>query len=258
MSGLEIGAATAAPGGVLGRARFAVPDLPVWSAAVRTMQAGGREARLLCIGDSVTQGYGAVPGGWTPNGRASAWPERLAAMMSGRGLPASAASVAGAGAADGASGGYPAYDPRVTMGAGWGVNALTGIGGKLFSGAAASTGVWSFQPDRPVDRFDLWAVTNTALGVLTIETDGAVRATVNTTKGGVDGGHDGGLSRDDRACERALGLGRSGVHRGRGRVALGREAGAGDQRRVGRGQDRGLDHDGSAVPGVWVYPGGGA
>ena len=182
MSGVEIGAMTAAPGGVLGRARFSVPDLPVWSAAVRTMQAGGREARLLCIGDSVTQGYGAVSGGWTPNGRASAWPERLAAMMSGRGLPASAASVAGAGAADGASGGYSAYDPRVTMSAGWSVNALTGIGGKLFSGAASSTGVWSFQPDRPVDRFDLWAVTNTALGVLTVETDGAVRATVNTTK----------------------------------------------------------------------------
>lgn len=182
MSGLEIGAATAAPGGVLGRARFSVPDLPVWSAAVRTMQAGGREARLLCIGDSVTQGYGAVSGGWTPNGRASAWPERLAAMMSGRGLPASAASVAGAGAADGASGGYSAYDPQVTMGAGWGVNALTGMGGKLFSGAASSTGVWSFQPNGPIDRFDLWAVTNTALGVLTVETDGAVRATVNTTK----------------------------------------------------------------------------
>ncbi|WP_295174436.1 SGNH/GDSL hydrolase family protein [uncultured Brevundimonas sp.] len=182
MSGLEIGAATAAPGGVLGRARFAVPDLPVWSAAVRTMQAGGREARLLCIGDSVTQGYGAVSGGWTPNGRASAWPERLAAMMSGRGLPASAASVAGAGAADGASGGYSAYDPRVTLNTGWGVNALTGMGGKLFSGAASSTGVWSFQPNGPVDRFDLWAVTNTALGVLTVETDGAVRATVNTTK----------------------------------------------------------------------------
>ncbi len=182
MSGVEIGAATAAPGGVLGRARFAVPDLPVWSAAVRTMQAGGREARLLCIGDSVTQGYGAVSGGWTPNGRASAWPERLAAMMSGRGLPASAASVAGAGAADGASGGYSAYDPQVTMGAGWGVNALTGMGGKLFSGAASSTGVWSFQPNGTVDRFDLWAVTNTALGVLTVETDGLVRATVNTTK----------------------------------------------------------------------------
>lgn len=182
MSGVEIGAATAAPGGVLGRPGFAVSDLPVWSAAVRTMQAGGREARLLCIGDSVTQGYGGVSGGWTPDVRAGAWPARLAQMMSGRGLPASAASVAGAGAADGASGGYGTYDPRVTLGAGWGVNALTGMGGKLFSGAAASAGAWSFQPDAPVDRFDLWAVTNTALGVMTVETDGVVRASVNTTK----------------------------------------------------------------------------
>ena len=182
MPGVEVGAGAAAPGGVLSRARFSVSDLPLWSAAVRTMQAGGREARLLCIGDSVTQGFGAVSGGWTPNGRAGAWPERLAALMNGRGLPASAASVAGAGAADGASGGYPAYDPRVTLGAGWSVNALTGMGGKLFSGAASSGGAWSFQPDGPVDRFDLWAVTNTALGVLTVETDGVVRATVNTTK----------------------------------------------------------------------------
>lgn len=182
MPGVEVGAGAAAPGGVLSRARFSVSDLPLWSAAVRTMQAGGREARLLCIGDSVTQGFGAVSGGWTPNGRAGAWPERLAALMNGRGLPASAASVAGGGAADGASGGYPAYDPRVTLGAGWSVNALTGMGGKLFSGAASSGGAWSFQPDGPVDRFDLWAVTNTALGVLTVETDGVVRATVNTTK----------------------------------------------------------------------------
>ena len=137
MSGVEIGAATAAPGGVLagvlGGARFAVPDLPVWSAAVRAMQAGGREARLLCIGDSVTQGFGAVSGGWTPNARAGAWPERLAILMAGRGLPTSAGSVAGAGGADGASGGYPAYDPRVALGGGWSVNALTGMGGKLFS-----------------------------------------------------------------------------------------------------------------------------
>lgn len=186
MLGVRIGAASAAPGGVLGGVlggtRFAVPDLPVWSAAVRTMQAGGREARLLCIGDSVTQGFGGVAGGWTPNARGGAWPERLAAAMSRRGLPASAASVAGAGAADGASGGYAAYDPRVTLGSGWSVNALAGIGGKLFSGAAGSTGGWRFQPDSPVDRFDLWAVTNTALGVLTVETDGVARATVNTTK----------------------------------------------------------------------------
>jgi lysophospholipase L1-like esterase len=182
MPGVEVSAGTAAPGGVLGRSRFDVPDLPVWSAAVRTMQAGGREARLLCIGDSVTQGYGGAAGGWTPNGRAGAWPERLAVMMSGRGLPASASSVAGAGAADGAVGGYSAYDPRVVLGAGWGVSTLTGMGGKLFSGAASPGGGWSFQPDGPVDRFDLWAVTNTALGVMTVETDGVVRGTVNTTK----------------------------------------------------------------------------
>jgi lysophospholipase L1-like esterase len=181
-TGFGVEAATAAPGGVLARAAFSVADLPAWSAAVRTMQAGGREARLLCIGDSVTQGFGAAVGGWTPDAKSGAWPHRLAALMTGRGVPASAASVAGAGAADAAAGGYPAYDPRVGLGAGWSVNALTGLGGRLFSGAASATGGWTFQPDEPVDRFDLWTVTNTALGVLTVETDGVPRATVSTTK----------------------------------------------------------------------------
>jgi hypothetical protein len=42
------------------------------------MLAGVRDARLLVVSDSVAQGFGAVAGGWTPNGRGAAWPKRLA------------------------------------------------------------------------------------------------------------------------------------------------------------------------------------
>ena len=173
-----------APGGVLapGRPQFDVPDLPRWSAAVWNMLAGVRDARLLVVSDSVAQGFGAVTGGWTPNGRGAAWPKRLADLMSAGGLPASAASLAGAGAGDLASGGYGAYDPRVSLGNGWSVTSLTSLGGKLFTTPDWGTETWSFQPDGPVDRFDLYAVCNTALGVIAVETDGVVRATIDTLK----------------------------------------------------------------------------
>ena len=181
---LPVNAGTAAAGGVLAPARpvFDKPDLPRWSAAVRAMLAGQRDARLLVIGDSVAQGYGAVPGGWTPNARAAAWPRRLADLMQAQGLPASSASVAGAGAGDLATGGYGAYDPRVSLGSGWSVTTLTSLGGKLFSTPDWGTDVWSFQPDGPVDRFDVYAVCNTLLGVIAVETDGVERGVIDTMK----------------------------------------------------------------------------
>ncbi len=181
---LAVEATTTAPGGMLAPLRpgFDVPDLPRWSAAVRGMLAGVRDARLLVVSDSVAQGFGAVPGGWTPDGRGAAWPKRLADLMRAGGLPASAASLAGAGAGDLATGGYGAYDPRVSLGSGWSVTTLASLGGRLFTTADWGAETWSFQPDGAVDRFDLYAVCNTALGVIAVETDGVVRATIDTLK----------------------------------------------------------------------------
>lgn len=164
------------------RPGFEIPDLPRWSAAVRGMLAGVRDARLLVVSDSVAQGFGGVPGGWTPDGRGAAWPKRLADLMSTGGLPASAASLVGAGAGDLATGGYGAYDPRVSLGNGWSVTTLASLGGRLFTTPDWGTETWAFQPDGPVDRFDFYAVCNTALGVIAVETDGVVRATIDTLK----------------------------------------------------------------------------
>lgn len=181
---LAVEAATVAPGGMLAPSRpgFEIADLPRWSAAVRAMRAGVRDARLLVIGDSVAQGYGAVSGGWTPDGRGAAWPRRLAQAMGAHGLPASADSLAGAGAGDLATGGYGAYDPRVTLDEGWSVTTLTSLGGKLFTTPDWGTQTWSFQPEAPADRFDLYAVSNTVLGRIAVETDGVVRAVIDTEK----------------------------------------------------------------------------
>lgn len=181
---LAVEAGAVAPGGMLAPIRrgFEVAGLPRWSAAVRGMLAGVRDARLLVVGDSVAQGFGGVSGGWTPDGRGAAWPRRLAGMLGAGGLPASSASVVGAGAGDLATGGYPAYDPRVSLGSGWSVTTLSSLGGRLFTTPDWGTEAWSFQPDGAVDRFDLFAVCNTILGVIAVETDGVVRGLIDTMK----------------------------------------------------------------------------
>lgn len=181
---LEVEAAAVAPGGMLAPSQpgFEIAGLPKWSAAIRAMRSGVRDARLLVVGDSVAQGYGAVAGGWTPAGRQAAWPRRLAQAMTNKGLAASADSLAGAGAGDLATGGYGAYDPRVTLGEGWSVTTLTSLGGKLFTTPDWGTQALAFQPESPVDRFDLYAVCNTVLGQIAVETDGVVRAVIDTAK----------------------------------------------------------------------------
>lgn len=88
----------------------------------------------------------------------------------------------GAGAGDLATGGYGAYDPRVTLGTGWSVTSLASLGGRLFTTPDWGTEAWSFQPDGAVDRFDLFCVCNTILGTIAVETDGVVRATIDTMK----------------------------------------------------------------------------
>lgn len=60
---LSFGYPHAAPGGVIAGRRFEVAGLPLWSAAVRRAQAGQGRAKVLCVGDSTTAGFGTVRSG---------------------------------------------------------------------------------------------------------------------------------------------------------------------------------------------------
>ena len=167
-----------------GPAPFAVPGLPRWSAAVRAMQAGQRNARVLCLGDSTTAGHGAYAVGMGDNNKAGSWPSQLASQLTARGLRASRRSTRGnQNAAD-----ITAFDPRVTFPdgtEGWtvssGVNNAT-VGG-FFIGTTGS-GRLRFDPGGVVDTFEVYFALTLSVSALSLAIDGgATLATLSTDRG---------------------------------------------------------------------------
>lgn len=137
---LSFGYPHAAPGGVIAGRRFSVAGLPLWSAAVRRAQAGQGRAKVLCLGDSTTAGFGAVV-------RADSWPRRLATLLGARGgretnlfsdhnLAAS-------------------YDPRMVRGAGWSKNASKTLGGFMWLNSTTSNAM-TFTPQTAFDTVDVF------------------------------------------------------------------------------------------------------
>ena len=163
---------------------FAVPGLPRWSAAVRAMQAGQRNARLVCLGDSTTAGHGAYAIGMGDNNKAGSWPSQLASQLTARGLRASRRSTRGnQNAAD-----ITAFDPRVSFPegpTGWtvssGVNNAT-VGG-FFIGTTG-TGRFRFDPGGIVDTFEVYYALTLSVSALSLAVDGgATLTTVSTDRG---------------------------------------------------------------------------
>lgn len=141
--------ASVAPVGVLAPGRFAVAGLPLWSAAVRRAEAGLGHARLVCIGDSTTAGFGTVL-------RAGSWPRQLAGLMSSRGGREtnlfSTANLSGS------------YDPRIVRGAGWSAISSKGLGGFMLINTT-TTNPMTFTPQAAWDTCDLYAQSSQAIRV---------------------------------------------------------------------------------------------
>lgn len=94
---------------------FNLPNLPVWSAAVRAQRSGKKQARILCIGDSTTAGHGANAAGMVSNSKANSYPKLLADLITQRGSRSNWQNFVGTHAA--AS--FNAFDNRVTSTAAW-------------------------------------------------------------------------------------------------------------------------------------------
>lgn len=151
-------------------------NLPVWSAAFRGVRAGTQDARIACIGDSVTLGVGAGISTAVDRCRQYSWPTLLAARLAQR-VRASANSFAGDGGLVDSSLSYTVADPRVVLSAGWS-QATQSFGGKMFANST-NTNALTFQPDGPVDTVDLIFPLNTGLGTMTVSTDGVDRQVIN-------------------------------------------------------------------------------
>src|SRR5688572_9132609 len=112
----EGGTTTVGTGGG-GEAQFTATGLPLWTAAVRAMQAGTRNAKLCLLGDSTTAGRNSVVGDGGVKSQSPGYV--MASLLTASGIPASARSFNGSQnvspatrVAGGTSG---PYDPTITF-----------------------------------------------------------------------------------------------------------------------------------------------
>jgi|GEM_PF-6821517 len=136
-----------------------------WMRARARVTAGVADARVLCIGDSTTEGVGNDNFATFPE--RSAWPARMAQRFTAAGLPA----------ADGFSVGKNAHiatvpDTRWTAGTGWSLSNNYGVLGASYMGTAPSGSlVWS-DGITIADTYDIYYIRNTGLGTITVTATG--------------------------------------------------------------------------------------
>ena len=163
------------------RAAGARNNLRRWQRSVALMRAGGARPRLVVIGTSKEQGFGAgsnlAGAGASAGASPKSWPDLLAGMLTVRGLPASRDSCFGnKGLA--AYSDFAAYDPRNTGGStGWGY-AYPTLGGYGWQNSSNSN-PRSFQPDGQVNTVEIYSrgQANSRVFTVTLDADPTVIGT---------------------------------------------------------------------------------
>ena len=154
---------------------FAPKNLERWSYALANARSGRARAKVLCIGDSTTAGGN---GTTYAGGRANSYPTAMASALNAVGVKAEANSFFGDAHVVGCT--FPQYDPRVTMGTGWGFyTASNGLGGHMFLNGT-TTNALQFTPGASADTFDIYHLHNSSFSILV---DGVSVATVTGTVG---------------------------------------------------------------------------
>lgn len=146
-----------------------------WRRGLNNAITGQRSAKILCVGDSTTRGFGAGVD-------AFGWPGYLAKVLSGRGFSSQRGLVIPEFTRQ-----SQAVDPRIAYGANWAPFSSAGAGGwanldVLWEGTVAATGM-TFTPGVPADRFDIYWLGSTGTGSFQASIDGQAATVINTTSG---------------------------------------------------------------------------
>lgn len=161
---------------VLGINDVAPTLLPKWRLALGKMRDGQADAKILCIGDSTTQGMGGSTAATVP--AYTSYPWRLTSMLTSYGIPASP------GLALAHSTLNVAADNRWTVGAGW---AKFGFGMAAAASFKATNpgGNLVFTPGGGVtyDSFDVYFIRTPGAGSLTITATGGTPSVIDTATG---------------------------------------------------------------------------
>jgi len=155
----------------------ALPGMRNWKASntvnLRAMMAGGVRGRLIGFGDSYIAGHGAN-GVVNDGNRAKSWITRLAATLTGKGIPASASFAFGGSnsALDAAA--LAAYDSRYSFsGTGTGLLGNVDVPGGNAIGLTAAGDKVTFTPGGTFDTVDILFPRNTSgQGNFTVSVDG--------------------------------------------------------------------------------------
>jgi lysophospholipase L1-like esterase len=135
---------------------FDIPGLPIWSAAVRAQRAGKRHARIMCIGDSTTMGYGANGATVVNNDRAGSYPTHLSGILTDRGSKGSWQNVVGNGNVPSELLSFQKYDARSVWGPQWGPSSVRTAGGFTHRNGAGTPGPLVFTPTEPWDTAEVY------------------------------------------------------------------------------------------------------
>jgi len=152
-----------------------IPGLPIWSAALRGVMAGTRNARIYVSGDSVTRGLSEL----ASNRQLKSWPTQMGALATAAGFRCNNQSFFGGGGIPSVNTtGLATYDTRVTLS---GAMQFNGAAASLFSTGGAlldcsSAGSVTFAPEADCDTFDVYYPTKSgsplASGTFTYKIDG--------------------------------------------------------------------------------------
>jgi lysophospholipase L1-like esterase len=119
-----------------------------WRKAMSRVRTGEADAKILCIGDSITQGETASVG-TNPTYR-NCWPKRLQEFLNAYYVPAQVGLC---------TGGYgdAALDTRFTLGSGWSwAAANVGFAKHSIQSAGGASGTLTYQPGYPCDTADIY------------------------------------------------------------------------------------------------------
>jgi lysophospholipase L1-like esterase len=159
-----------------------------WRAARGKVQAAIQNARIVCVGNSITAGFDSTGVGVT-NPSALAYPTQMAQIMNARGLTASWQSwIGGQNITN-----FNTQDNRIVMGS-WTNSGLGTFGANCLTLSTTGQTLMSFTPLTQVDTVEVIALRNNASVAITIAVDGgATLFTYNPGSGspviGTSGAH---------------------------------------------------------------------
>lgn len=162
-------------GVVAGEADATRPRMALWQAAKTAVAAGTRNAKLLCLGNSTTMGYGALSTSITANDVTASYPTVLASLLT------AGSSQSFFGTHANGTAGSKTFDTRLSVPTGWTAGTgLQAVGAQPWWGQSPAVASIDFTPLTSVTSFDIYYSEYSGGGILGWAIDGGAVTNIDT------------------------------------------------------------------------------